>query len=417
MAELKYWLWLAGRKGLGAGKAGILLRYFGSPEEVYFARGDDYAAVLGVDIPSLRDKNMDEAKKVLWDCDECEASILTLGDAQYPARLKNIYDAPLVLYTKGHPPRFDEEPAVAIVGTRRASNYGLTVAEKLANEYASAGGTVITGLAHGIDTAAARGALMGGGRPVGVLGCGIDVVYPLSNAELFEDMLFYGSLVSEYPPGTEPHGRNFPARNRVMSGLSVGVVVVEAPERSGALITASHALEQGRDVFAVPGAVDSRNSVGTNALLREGATPITCGDDLIDEYRDRFPDKLTGKPGKEPTIQVLQTDPLAAQMAAALEKAKKERKQSKAPKKPLDNGAEVDYIELTPEPSDLSEEERAVLRVITEPGMHVDKIIVASELTPSEVLSALTMLELDGAVTQEPGKRFTARVKLQESAE
>lgn len=412
MAELKYWVWLSTRRGIGQAKLGILLRSFGSPEDLYFARSNDLAPLVDGDVGSLRDKSLEGAKKILRDCDECGAEIITLGDARYPSRLKNIYDPPVLLYVKGRLPAVDDRAAVALVGTRDCTAYGLVTAEKMAYDVTRAGAVVVTGLARGVDSAAARGALRGGGSPIGVLGCGIDVVYPKNNASLFADVASVGALVSEYPPGAEPNPKNFPARNRIISGLSLGVVVVEAPVKSGALITARLALDQGRDVFAVPGNVDAPNSAGCNALLREGAIMAMNGEDVISEYRGLFPDSLSGYTDNEPLSEDVKARMVERELRAAAETPKRDRAKKKTENNNIDNNKPEYYIEISVDPADLSDEERAVLWAIRAPHTHVDDVIAASGLSAQEVLSTLTMLEIDGAVTQESGKRFTANIKL-----
>ena len=249
MAPLTYWVWLSALAGVGTAAKNRLLHAFGSPEQIFFADERAYhdadIALGQAEKAALMDKSLAEARRILDVCAEHGYRILTITDAEYPARLKNIDDPPVVLYVRGALPVIDEEACVAIVGTRSCTPYGLKTAERLRYEATRNGLLIVTGLARGIDTASALGALRAGGRVVGVLGSGVDVVYPKENAELFEDVAAVGALVSEYPPGTPALSGNFPRRNRIISGLSCGVVVVEAPPRSGALITAALALERG----------------------------------------------------------------------------------------------------------------------------------------------------------------------------
>lgn len=410
MAELKYWVWLATRKGISVRKLYELLRYYESPEEIYFVRKGAYPKELGIDPTSLEDKRLSETYEVLGTCDDKGITILTLGDAAYPARLKNIYDPPIVLYVNGKLPIIDEEIAVNIVGTRDCSPYGIKVSEQLGYEITKMGGLIVSGLARGIDSAAARGAFRAGGRVVGVLGCGIDVVYPASNERLFWDVKNFGALVSEYPPGTRPDKGYFPARNRIMSGLSLGVVVVEAPERSGALITASRALEQGRDVFAVPGNVDARSCRGSNNLLKEGAQPVTGGIDVMENYAARFPEKF-----KE-VLKLYELD--KGGLEAVTERELKETGRAKtnaadkSEQKSIDKEENRAYIDISVNPEEFSETELSVLKALEGQTLHVDTIAEKSGQPMSDVLSALTILEISGAVTQEPGKRFKANIKV-----
>jgi len=409
MSELRYWIWLATRERLGAKRALALLERFGTPENVYFARDGELAGIPGCPeaaCASLADKDLGPARAILEKCAADGVRILTIGDAEYPERLKNIYDPPLTLYVRGRLPAIDEEAAVAVVGTRSCTPYGVRAAERIGFEIAKSGGLVVSGLARGIDSAAARGALRAGGRVVGVLGCGPDVVYPPSNAALFGDVTAEGAIVTEYPPGTEPSGRNFPARNRILSGLSVGVAVVEAPEKSGALITASLALEQGRDVFAVPGNVDAESCRGSNALLRDGAIAATSGWDITECYAHLFPGKLgRARAGRG-------AEPLDAESAKILA----EKELSAGPKRQEHTKLEIDkkngegYIDLTVDPESLPPEELAVLGAVGAGAKAADEVITGSGLPAAEALAALTSLEIRGAVTQDAAGRFTSHI-------
>ena len=254
MAALKYWLWLTSKKEISNTTALKLVEYFKSPENVFFSFGEGCTELClkENEKAALLDKSMFKASAIMEQCDNLGVGIITVSDSAYPERLKNIYDPPAVLYVKGKLTQIDDEAVIAMVGTRKASAYGLAASERIAFETVKCGGIVATGLAEGIDTAAAKGALKGGGKVLGVLGNGIDVVYPYFNKQLYRDVVSSGALISEFAPGTRPLAGNFPRRNRIISGLSVGVAVVESPKHGGSLITAARALEQGRDLFAVP---------------------------------------------------------------------------------------------------------------------------------------------------------------------
>ena len=227
---LKYWLWLAELPGLNNQARLALLRHFGSPEDIFYAEEAELSLVEDLSEAQraavLEDHNLGPANYILADCQRLGQRILTIQDAEYPKRLYNIYDPPCLLYVRGRLPAFDEEAAIAVVGTRKCTPYGIACAEKLGYGVAACGGLVVTGLAKGIDSAAARGALRAGGRVVGVTGNGLDVPYPYESRHLYEDVAAAGVLISEYPPGTEPDGHHFPVRNRIMSGLSVAALVV-----------------------------------------------------------------------------------------------------------------------------------------------------------------------------------------------
>ena len=277
---LIHWIWLATRPHMNDRDRLSVLSHFGNPEDIYFAPKEAFADIEDMTkqmAEALQEKDLHEAGEILRQCVDLGIHICTFNDGAYPSRLKNIADPPMVLYYVGHLPDLDGTPVIAAVGTRKASPYGLNVAKRIGGQLARCGAIVVTGMAEGIDGAAAAGALTAGGTVVGVLGCGVDVVYPACNRGLFADVERHGCLMSEFPPGTEPYKWNFPRRNRIMSGLSNGVLVAEAPEKSGALITARQAAEQGRDVFVVPGNVDVPTCAGSNALMREGAIPVRNG--------------------------------------------------------------------------------------------------------------------------------------------
>ena len=228
----------------------------------------------------LSPKVYSDAEKEIKNAEKEGIEVLTINSQKYPKRLRDIKDPPLVLYMKGDIIE-DDENAISIVGSRKCSSYGRVIAEVFSNEIASAGITVISGLAEGIDTLSHRGALAASGRTIAVLGSGIDYIYPSSNKSLAEKIIKSGALLSEFPLGTTPHKYNFPFRNRIISGLSIATLVVEAAEHSGSLITARLAAEQGRDVFAVPGNITSDKSKGANRLIQDGAVPVTCVKDIF----------------------------------------------------------------------------------------------------------------------------------------
>ena len=396
MPTLKYYVWLSER--VGAVAAGRVLRHFGTPEAAFFAHEDEYKNVADLtksDILALCKKELTTASDILARCTELGHRILTIQDAEYPERLRNIYDPPIVLYVKGRLPAIDEEAAVAIVGTRKSTPYGMKTSEKCGYELARHGLVVVTGLARGGDTAAALGALRGGGCIIGVLGCGIDVIYPAENGKLYEDVAACGALISEYPPGTEPHASHFPVRNRIMSGISIGIAVIEAPLRSGTLITAARALEQGRDVFAVPGNVDASMSVGTNSLLRDGAIPLTTPTDIVTEYADIFPLKI-----KLGSIDKVSLDKrLEREMLEANEKPEN------TTQKTVDKPEPVGYIDVEKAALTLAGREKAIFDALRKLGgrAHIDNIIAAACISASEALGSVTMLEIDGYVLSLPG--------------
>ena len=339
---------------------------------------------------------------MLTHCAKGDIFLLTMQDALYPDRLRNIYDPPVLLYGRGRMPLFDEEAAVSVVGTRTCTPYGISAAEELGYQLAKEGAVVVSGLAKGIDGASHRGALRAGGFTAAVLGGGVDVVYPAENRRLYEDIAATGVLLSEYPPGTEPMGSHFPVRNRILSGLSLAVLVVEAPERSGALITANTALEQGRDVFAVPGPIDAPNSRGSNRLIRDGAGLVTCGWDILEGYRSRFPHRL--RPSSENLPPVPEQDSLPAQRAEESSTAKPEKKET-PPALPV--------LDLTADTAGLTDDQIRILQVLTtDAPLLTDDVAERADLPIRRVLSALTVLEIDGYATQHGARRFVRTVEI-----
>ncbi len=404
MANLKYFLWLTTRRGFQPVDAGRLLDYFGTPEAAYFAEAEEYE-LLGLP-PAKRqalvDKDLDGAERILESCDRLGIHIMTIQDADYPERLAQIYDPPVVLYWQGRALSVDDRLTVGVVGTRKCTPYGEDLAGRLGLELARREVTLVSGIAEGLDTAALRGALKGGGTVVSVLGGGIDIRYPYQNRWLYEDVAAAGTLVSEYPPGTEHAGFHFPIRNRILSGLSLGVVVVEAPVSSGALISANHALEQNREVFAFPGPVGAAASVGSNRLIQSGAAKlILSAQDILVEFDGIFPRR--GEPPEPLSDQELQ-----ARLEGAPTPPVKKQKEEKE----IDKTPERAYISLSDAPEAFTDDERDILLAIQRRSLTVDDISEETQIPARRVLSALTMLQLRGRVEERPGKRFYAAVIL-----
>nr|WP_325219127.1 DNA-processing protein DprA [uncultured Oscillibacter sp.] len=398
---LKYWVWLAELPRLKGPERLALLRHFGSPEELFFADREELLLVEG--LPPARaelalNRDLSAADRILADCQGLGQRIMTIQDAEYPQRLRNIFNPPLVLYVKGRMPVMDEEAAIAVVGTRECTPYGTACGERLGRELAASGAVVVTGLARGVDSAAARGALRAGGTVVGVTGGGLDVVYPPENGDLYADVAATGVLLSEYPPGSPPDKAHFPVRNRIMSGLSVAALVVEAPGHSGALITARLALEQGREVYAVPGPIDAPDSVGCNRLIRDGAGLAAEGWDILRDFQERFPEKL------RPARKLPAWTPLPTRR-----RAEPRRKPEPAPEPEKAPALRAVSRE------GLTDDQIALLGVLEPEGpVQVDDLIESTGIPARRVSSALTMLEIDGCVRQHDGKRYTRTVALTE---
>ena len=412
---LIHWIWLAHRPGLTDWAKSKLLERYEDPEDVFCAPAEAVCKELRL-TPEAKDALMDhslsEAQKILDVCTRDDIRIITMADKSYPARLRNIPDPPLVLYYKGELPSFDDLPAIGVVGTRKASAYGMHTAMRMGYQIARNGGLVISGLAAGVDAMAMEGALLAGKPVVGVLGCGVDVVYPKSNQKLFADTEKYGCILSEFAPGTQPVKWNFPQRNRIIAGLSCGVLVVEAPERSGALITARRALDQGRDVFVVPGNIDNPNCTGSNQLMRQGATPVTSGWEVMCEYQARFPGQIsrddTALPVRPETdsAAIWQEESRSHSQKKGKGSAQKWNIEKETDKKVIDKAHCAPYSDVNDILPRLSQEERKIVTALMDGERRVDDVIAETGLTAGKALAILTMLELKKVITRLPGKRI-----------
>ncbi|MDY3225286.1 MAG: DNA-processing protein DprA [Candidatus Faecousia sp.] len=416
---LVHWIWLAHRPGVSDRMKAVLLEHFCDPEDIYFADTGafDHVQELTPEArESLTDKNLAPSERILEDCCRLGLHILTYRDAAYPVRLKNIPDPPMVLYYKGQLPQLDGVPVIGVVGTRKASAYGMTAAKRMGYQIGKCGAVVVSGMAYGIDGMAMSGALSAGAATVGVLGNGADIVYPLSNRALFRDVERYGCLLSEFAPGQPPAKWTFPKRNRIISGLSCGVLVVEAPEVSGALITARQAAEQGRDVFVVPGNIDTPTCAGSNRLLREGAIMVSSGWEVLSEYQAIYPDKIRREDGASSLTAYPDEVRRAADEAekAPPKVAQKPRipdgtsdLKKKLEKKSIDKEPSAPYSDVSAASPQLTEEEQQVVSALRGGKRLVDDVVAQTGLTTGKLLTILTMLELKGVIRQLPGKWIT----------
>jgi DNA processing protein len=366
--NLRYWLALSFVKDIGPITAKKLLAAFHSPKDIFNASERELKAVC--DIRDSRSRSIrafdswDLVDQEIENIDRLDIGVVTFSDGNYPESLRQIDDSPLILYMKGSilP---EDRYAIGIVGSRHMSLYGKEMACRFATDLASRGLTIVSGLARGIDTTAHKAALKTGGRSIAVLGCGIDNVYPPENKELFESLSQAGAVISEFPLGTPPNRENFPKRNRLISGLSLGALVVEAAAGSGSLITADYALEQGKEVFAVPGGVTSVNSVGTNSLIKRGAKLVQNADDVFIE--------------------------LAPLLRGIM--------RSEAPQK--GGGMVTDLSGL-----EINDKEKAICKALCSEPRHIDLISRETGIAPQNLLGIMLSLELKGIVRQAEGKRF-----------
>jgi DNA processing protein len=362
-------------RGVGPRTCRILLEKYRSPE-VIFRLDEAEIASCGVSRPVARRikefRDFDPLEKELCELPRLGARLLKWTDEDYPANLREIADPPPYLFVRG-PARLHDQGCLAIVGARAASEAGLRMAHRLGMELAAKGFTVVSGLARGVDGAAHQGALDGGGRTIAVMGCGIDVIYPPEHRKLADAIVEGGgAIVGELSLGTRPIAENFPTRNRILSGLCLGVVIVEAAEKSGSLITARMALEQNRQVFAVPGSPLTGKTRGSNRLIRDGAKLVECVEDVIEEIA--------------PQVRLPNRD--------------KPEKAAETLKNPDGSGPEI--------LAQASDEDKLILRQLKQgEKLHVDSLIEASGLTAQAVLRLLLELELKGLVAQHPGKLFS----------
>jgi len=378
--NLRYWIALKFVEGVGNVGFKTLVDALGSPKNVFQETIRNLKVVPGIgektagQIKAFND--WEKVEREMETAHKMNVSIVTFQDPRYPKALLNIYDFPPFLYVKGI--LRENDINIAVVGSRVASTYGKFSTERLCRELAMHGITVVSGMARGIDSAAHRGALAGKGRTIAVLGSGLDVVYPPENEKLFREIAAHGAVITEFPFGTLPHGPNFPARNRIISGVSHGVVVVEAGEKSGSLITARTALEQGREVFAVPGSIDTAGSRGTHKLIKQGAKLIENVYDILDEILPQL--------DRESQDKILQ-----------------------AKNSPQDNAAQEKGTPAVAEVSGLSDAEMSVLKQISSKPVNVDSIIASTGLKANDVLSILLNMELQCLVRQLPGKIFVRK--------
>ncbi len=393
---LVHWIWYALLPQVRSYEKRMLLEHFSDPEEIFHLTKEalDRCEDLTEETKTaLMNRDLQEAEKILQSCRRKEIGLLTFGSDAYPRKLRNIDDPPMVLYYRGCLPDFEAQPVVAVVGTRKSSAYGMRTAAQMARQISDCGALVVTGGASGIDTAAMESVLNGDDRLVCVLGCGVDVAYPHCNKKLFDRTAETGCLLSEYPPATKPLRWNFPRRNRILSGISNGVLVVEAPVKSGALITAERAFAQGRDVFVVPGNINMESCAGSNALLQEYAAAACSGWDVVKDYASLYPGKIVYKEALPVTVQEVQNPVQPAK-----------------PQKATDKKC-VDITDATPysKTSDLvlTPEEQAVLDRVTEEAILIDDIISQVNVPAGRVLATLTMLALKGVVKNHPGRRVS----------
>lgn len=417
----KYWLWLSHMAGIGSKTAVSLVRRFGDAEAVYKLTEKELSeSGLVPDkriIARLSYKDLSECADIIDWCDKNNVRILVPTDSDYPRSLLALRDAPMVLYVLGELPDFDNTLCCALVGTREMSEYGKNTAYELGAGLADAGACIVSGLALGIDGMAMAGALEAGGKTVAVLGCGIDIVYPKQHETLLRKVMQKGAVITEYGPGVSPRGYHFPVRNRLISGLSQAVCVVEGKKQSGSLITARHAIYQGKSLYAVPGRITEAGAEGTNLLIKEGATPVTGIGDILSDFEFIYPHSLV----LNGTLPHISSDEAAEKLKlgsrgvklkreekkkeSAFKKEKKEKKKKGESPFPKEEKAPSPRVDI----DSLEETERKIFDF-----MKADVPMLAEEIAEggfelSQVMVSLTLLEIAGAVEAGAGGYYLKR--------
>ena len=413
MASIQYWVWLSSVSAANPRARFALAEHYGDAEKAFHAPPGELKTIPGLsanEAALFERRDLREADRILETCRRENITVLTLADAAYPQRLRNIYDPPVVLYIKGRLPDVDAVPSVAVIGTRSATPYGLKMGRDIAFEIAKCGGIVVSGLPEGVDRAAARGCLLAGGTCIGVLGTAHG-----QGGELREDVIASGALVSEYPPGAKPQNRFFRERNRVASGLSHAVCVVEAPQQSGALLFAHEALEQGREIFAVPGNADAENAAGIMTLLKQGARPAACGWDVLEDLAAIYPDRLRVPNGEK--CQAPDPEPLPQRIKRTKKLPASDPKPDpvaeSSTKKEIDKEQSAGYIDLHEQLAKLSEDQLQIVTAVGRGETHIDDIIEATGMSAAKVLSQLTILEIKGYIRRVAGRRVSLNITTQ----
>ncbi len=437
-------IWFALRVGIASREFSAVLDSYESTYQLFNADAAELEQLpCGERLrTALGDKSLDEAYRIKSYCEKAGVRLLFWRDAEYPASLRTLLDPPVLLYCLGRLPDFSRCLCISIVGTRTMSEYGKRMAYKIGYELAAAGTVPVSGMALGCDGVATAGALAAGGHPVAVLGSGIDIVYPSGHLTLYRELTAYGTVMTEYPPGTPPEGRNFPVRNRIISGLSQGTVVVEADEHSGALITARTAILQGRDIFAVPGNVGEVNSSGTNALLRDGASMVLSARDILDAYAFLYRDNINwvgltrAEQRSEPDDDALRRYEIQTRTVSARDPGTRRDGANRPMRRaPAPAPEQTGHIAPAPEPAarrqepapdvtrtpvtdsdrsgkaleSLNETQRAVfLAMPLDHAVPVDALM-REGFSMGDVLAAMTVLEIRGLITSLPGGLYARR--------
>ncbi len=426
MNDYLQWIWLSEKCPKDSPLFIRLISYFGSCEKIYTSKLEELSLVHGItrnQAAALCDKSLDRASDIYKRCKILNIGIVTYGDELYPDRLRKIKNPPVLLYYKGKLPLFDSELCIGMVGTRTPSSYGCRIAYEIGFDLSSCGAYVISGMALGIDAVSHTSALDAGGRTVAILGGGVDNIYPSENTALYHRLEANATIMSEYAPGTRPTRFSFPQRNRIISGLSEGTVIVEAKIKSGAMITAEKAKEQGRQIFAVPGRVGDMNSEGPNHLIASGAKQAYSADSILREYEFLYPDKIHMPSSQKSNPYTSSGEPINFSSRNSLNDgfARRESKGSLLNKKDTEHNksnAEKHFEHAAKLPTEEKVIARSsfdgldsVSKTICESLSYdspksFEEILTSTKISASDTMSALTILEIQGIVKAMPGGNY-----------
>ncbi len=396
-----YYIWIQQVLGYGSPKVSTILNMYSDIKKFYHISIEEKAMIgcfTQKEIQKLKDISLDKANVILENCEKLSYKIITYHNDKYPKCLKEIFNPPALLYVKGDLPNVDNNLSIGIVGARKASSKSMDISFNLGKNLAKSGVIIVSGGAVGIDSFAHLGALHESGTNICVLGCGLNYNYLKENEKMRNDISKNGAIISEYPPNMPPYSSNFPMRNRIISGLSKGVVVVEAGTKSGSLITARLALEQNRDVFAVPGDIDDKNKEGTNNLIKQGAKITTSVFDILEEYEHTY--SLYIDTNQYENIVIKDT-----QKNSNTKKEDKEINNIEPKKEYIEiNNIETKKVEI---PSYITDDEKKVYDILTTTPMYAEEIMSKTDFTITKVLTTLTNLELYGLIKLHSGRRFS----------
>lgn len=406
--ERAYYVWLQLALGAGSRLSLATIEHFGGAKNCYFSSNEWRLSGLFTNayINKLKEAKIERAIEIVQKCDKLGQQIIHIDHPDYPVRLRRIVDAPLVLYVRGTMPRVDDEVCVSVVGTRSATPYGRKTAYNLCGRMAFCGALIVSGAALGIDSDSLNGALAAKGTTIGVLGCGINYPYLMDNKPMRDNIAQNGAIITEYPPDTPPTAGSFPKRNRIISGLSLATVVIEAASKSGSLITADFALEQGRDVFCVPGNIANSAYAGSNALMRDGARPVFSAYDILSEYASDFPHKLRMATADTPIVK-------HGEKAENFEDLTKKKSAKKSPKKNIvkEDLTPQNILEKPEISQDLSENAQKIFNILDFTPISLDIILAQTNIAAHLAMPAITELEMHNLMKIYPGNKVAVNPK------